>query len=289
MALAEYATDLPCAVPGSVDCTSVEFTSVVILKYDSRLKTFSLSQEPIPTSGARAVRFFSTTMSGKTEHFLAVAEHRDNNLDNVQSSIWKWNGEMFSLYQRIDTLYAEDVEVFEENGQVFLVIANRGCPSADDASCDGVSISARTTIWTHDTFNDKFVRVAESDAVAPIHPYLPTQVQDDGTVVTPTALPSGITVFRLPAFNFGEFGDLRTFLAIASAGVTEADRSDNCGDSLLRPCHPANIFEIKVETVQGIRTIASSSQNNIADQERRFADIESKLFGGDNIFFAIRK
>ena len=56
--------------------------------------------QSIPTKGLRSMHYFAVKTTETTHHFLAVAEHRDDNMHSVDSSVWRWKGRQFGLFQR---------------------------------------------------------------------------------------------------------------------------------------------------------------------------------------------
>ena len=64
----------------------------------------------------------SFTINGTT--FLAFANYRDESNFNIDSSIYKWNGSHFALFQSIPTRAAQAWHPFVMCGQTFLGVAN---------------------------------------------------------------------------------------------------------------------------------------------------------------------
>jgi len=81
---------------------------------------FELYQE-IPTIGA--MNWDSFSINGET--YLAVANRHDDSTYNVDSKIYKWDGNSFVEIHSIPTNGARSWESFEIDGEVYLAVANR--------------------------------------------------------------------------------------------------------------------------------------------------------------------
>ena len=76
--------------------------------------------QALDTSGARAVE----SMIIGTDTYLAIAQLYSSGFE-LNSPIFKWDGNGFSLFQTIPTTGAEDFESFSVGGNTFLAVANK--------------------------------------------------------------------------------------------------------------------------------------------------------------------
>jgi len=92
---------------------------------ESRITGFRQSQT-LPASGAERVEEFqiSDLKSEITGDYLLIANHRDKQVYDVNSTLYKWNGTSFVEYQSIPTIGASDAEFFTLGDDAFLAIAN---------------------------------------------------------------------------------------------------------------------------------------------------------------------
>ena len=114
------------AVANHADIGSTRLNSV-IYRFDGNRNRFVSLQE-IPTIGGYGWKYFE--LDGGVAH-LAIANHRDNARDdiwNVSSLIYRYDGSSFVPAQEIPTFGATDWEYFELDGIAHLVVAN---------NCDG--------------------------------------------------------------------------------------------------------------------------------------------------------
>lgn len=81
---------------------------------------FAIEYQSIATNGANDWKSFKIDSTV----YLALANYQDNNSVEINSSIYKWNNDTFSLYQEILTKGASDWEYFEINSEHYLAIAN---------------------------------------------------------------------------------------------------------------------------------------------------------------------
>jgi hypothetical protein len=231
--------------------------------------------QTLPTKGARSVHHFTVQVTGATHHFLAVAEHRDNHLNSVNSSIWKWNGREFGLFQRIDSNYATDITSFTVNGDVFLVVSNRGCPeieresdAASFARCDAQKTIGRARLWTYDPFKDAFVEFEESDTMGTLHAFganfLDGATDADDALLGSSAVPHGVATYQLPTFQQSTgFGTPQPYVAIANHRLTRNDLVGACPDDDLNVCHfPRNVFSVSVDVSQ-VRMVLTLSDRMV--------------------------
>ena len=170
--------------------------------------------QTLPTQNARSMHYFSVATSDIVYHFLAVAEHRDNALQAVNSSIWLWNGREFGLFQELETEFAMRFRSFTVGTDTFIAVANRGCPEVDRepdyvsyARCDGAAIVGRTRVWMFDPAAIQFVLVNETLTSGTLHPFgadfaqLPPGEAADSVLQGYPAAPHGLAVFQLPSFS----------------------------------------------------------------------------------------
>ena len=208
--------------------------------------------QSLPTSAARSMHYFTVSTSETTYRFLAVAEHRDNKLLPVNSSIWLWNGHEFGHFQDIVTDYATRFTSFTLNTDTFLAVANRGCPEieresdgASFARCDRSSEIGRTRIWMFDTKVNQFVLVPETVTLGTLHPFgADSQAAgSDGSLESLllgfSGVPHGIESFQLPDFSIltGFSSTPTQYLAVANYRF---DQTTTNGPSFF----PKNIFSV---------------------------------------------
>ena len=100
----------------------------VIYKWNPSTSQFEPYQN-ISTHGAHSWEHF--VIDG--EHYLAVANYRDDTSHDTNSYIYKWNPSslQFEYYQTIATHGAYDWEFFEIDGSYYLMVANYRTGSAD--------------------------------------------------------------------------------------------------------------------------------------------------------------
>lgn len=76
--------------------------------------------QAISTSGAADIESFTIG----NDHYLAVANMRNDSTYNVDSTVYKWNGMSFVEYQSIPTSGASDWEFFTIGNEHYLALAN---------------------------------------------------------------------------------------------------------------------------------------------------------------------
>ena len=94
-------------------------TSSVIYKMDECTGKFILYQA-LQTRRARDLEYFSFD----NEHFLAFANFRDNGTYLIESIIYKWNGLVFHVSQKILTKGASCLKFFRIYDEKYLAVAN---------------------------------------------------------------------------------------------------------------------------------------------------------------------
>lgn len=213
--------------------------------------------QTLRTTGAKGMHFFTAETTGARKHFLAVAQQRNDEFGNVDSAIYQWNGQGFGLFQKIPTDYAESFTSFVVGKQVFLVVANRGCPEFDRdpdfVSCTTDDDNARSQIWVYNVFDDIFVLQEETASTGQLHPFgadFDSSSDIDEAIIGSTAYASGIAAFALPSFNFLGLGDPVQYLAIANAKILATDTTGAfCPSFSTVLCHsPANLFSVTTLT-----------------------------------------
>ena len=109
------------------------------------------SHQILQTSGAFNIEYFTIS----NEHFLAVANHYDGT--RLQYSIiYKWNGKLFVVVQRIPTKGASHFKFFAINDNKYIAVTNYN---------DGSTYSIKSVIykWSGGRFN-KFQEIATEGA-----------------------------------------------------------------------------------------------------------------------------
>ena len=76
--------------------------------------------QTIPTVGAHDWTHFEIG----ADHFLAVANHRDDPTHNIDSVVYRWNAGAFEVFQNIATSGAADWEFFQIDGESYLALAS---------------------------------------------------------------------------------------------------------------------------------------------------------------------
>jgi len=79
-----------------------------------------IEYQSIPTQGAWNWEYFTIG----AEHYLAVANSKNDSTHNINSKIYRWNGASFIEYQSIPTQGAHDWEYFTVGSDHYLVVAN---------------------------------------------------------------------------------------------------------------------------------------------------------------------
>jgi len=80
---------------------------------------FELYQS-IPTIGVRDFEFFTIN----DEKYLAIINSKDSNTYNINSVIYKWNGNSFIEFQSISTNGGRDFEFFILDGEYYIAAIN---------------------------------------------------------------------------------------------------------------------------------------------------------------------
>ena len=110
------------------------------------------SHQTLQTSGAFDIEYFTIS----NEHFLAVANHYADGTRLKYSIIYKWNGKLFVVVQRIPTKGASHFKFFAINDNKYIAVTNYN---------DGSTYSIKSVIykWSGGRFN-KFQEIATEGA-----------------------------------------------------------------------------------------------------------------------------
>ncbi|XP_068734362.1 thrombospondin-type laminin G domain and EAR repeat-containing protein-like [Montipora capricornis] len=128
-------------------------SSSSIYKLNESAGNFILHQT-IDTIGAWDIEYFMIA----DKHYIAIANRRDGNTYNLDSSVFQWNGHSFELWQNISTSGASSLNFFKIHSELFLVVTN---------FFDGISKSINSSIykWKDKTF-EKFQEIRTHDVEA---------------------------------------------------------------------------------------------------------------------------
>lgn len=212
--------------------------------------------QTIITSGAQSIHFFETSITGQRSYYLAVAESRSSGSSSqpAQSSIWKFNGREFGLFQKLDTNYGEDFDSFVKDRQTFLIGASRGCPVYDDEPdailCNTTTNKARTRIWYFDPFNDIFVLQPETLDTGTLHVFganFEGAATADDAMIGTSGQPVSVTTFAMKKFDFvtNTETDLIQYVAIGNDAIKETLSVGICPNATRSICHaPWNMFSV---------------------------------------------
>ena len=110
------------------------------------------SYQTLQTSGTFNIEYFTIS----NEHFLAVANHYADGTRLKYSIIYKWNGKLFVVVQRIPTKGASQFTFFTINGNKYIAVTNYN----DDST---YSIKSVIYKWSGNQFN-KFQEIATEGA-----------------------------------------------------------------------------------------------------------------------------
>ena len=110
------------------------------------------SYQTLQTSGALNIEYFTIS----NEHFLAVANHYADGTRLRDSTIYKWNGKLFVVVQKIPTKGASHFTFFTINDNKYIAVTNY---------YDGSTYSIKSVIykWSGSQFN-KFQEIATEGA-----------------------------------------------------------------------------------------------------------------------------
>ena len=97
----------------------------------------------IATIGAWDIEYFMIA----DKHYIAIANHEDGSIYNLNSSVFQWNGHSFELWQNISTSGATSFNFFKIHSELFLAVTN---------SYDGISKSINSPIykWKDNKFEE---------------------------------------------------------------------------------------------------------------------------------------
>ena len=125
-------------------------TISTVYKMDESTGRFTLYQT-LQTRGAYGLEYFSIF----DKHFLAVANHYDGTYQ-LDSVIYRWNGKLCVVVQKVSTKGASHFTFFTINGDKYLAVANYH---------DGSTHSTKSVIykWSSGKFN-KFQEIATESA-----------------------------------------------------------------------------------------------------------------------------
>ena len=249
--------------------------------------------QKISTRGARSMHYFNVTLTGETAHFLAVAEHRDDNLQPVPSTIYKWNGRAFGVFQRVETNFAVEFTSFRENTRTFLAVTNRGCPEIprDPAPFSCMAPEARARVLMFEPLLGQFQFVAETDDLGHLHTH-DTDLRDltDPAVIDDrfadhelSALPTGVVAFRTPYLVNNLLAGTKRFVLIANHGVlnTTLVPADDCPNPDLTVCHhPWSLFTVATTVSDGLQTQITKLSSQFTENQLYLRDLDSQLSGG---------
>lgn len=229
------------------DCKSDE----TVPNCESYTGEFRLLQA-FETNGARKMHYFSVRTTGEVLHFLAIAEHYDD------SAIYKWNGQQFGLFQRIQTDFADDLDTFTEDTKTFLVVANRGCADIerrDEAEmCQSTAEKGRARVYFYNPFTGEFELQDEGEQVGHLHAFGAdfesfTEVEDALNMFT--AQPVGVTAFQLPTFDFISLGDPISYIAVANNRIKMTDEIGFCPNANHAFCSaPQSMFTVATSVTE---------------------------------------
>jgi hypothetical protein len=76
--------------------------------------------QSIPTNGAIDWEYFTIG----SEHYLAVTNHYNGSIRNIDSKLYRWDGASFVEFQSIPTSSAYDWEYFTIGSEHYLAVAN---------------------------------------------------------------------------------------------------------------------------------------------------------------------
>ena len=110
------------------------------------------SYQTLQTSGAYDIEYFTIS----NEHFLAVANHYADGTRLKYSIIYKWNGKLFVVVQRIPTKGASHFTFFTINDNKYIAVTNYNDDSTN-------SIKSVIYKWSGSRFN-KFQEIATEGA-----------------------------------------------------------------------------------------------------------------------------
>ncbi|XP_068733349.1 thrombospondin-type laminin G domain and EAR repeat-containing protein-like [Montipora capricornis] len=113
-----------------------------IYKLNESAGNFTLHQT-INTTGALDIEYFMIA----DKHYIAIANRRDGNTYNLNSSVFQWNGHSFELWQNISTSGATSFDFFKIHSELFLAVTN---------SFDGSSSRINSSIykWEDNKFEE---------------------------------------------------------------------------------------------------------------------------------------
>ena len=94
-------------------------SSSSIYKLNESAGHFILHQT-IDTIGASDIEYFMIA----DKHYIAIANSRDGNTYNLNSSVFQWNGHSFELWQNISTSGASSLNFFKIHSELFLAVTN---------------------------------------------------------------------------------------------------------------------------------------------------------------------
>ena len=117
-------------------------SSSSIYKLNESAGNFILHQT-IDTIGAWYIEYFMIA----DKHYIAIANRRDGNTYNLDSSVFQWNRHSFELWQNISTSVASSLNFFKIHSELFLVVTN---------FFDGISKSINSSIykWKDNKFEE---------------------------------------------------------------------------------------------------------------------------------------
>ncbi|XP_068738497.1 thrombospondin-type laminin G domain and EAR repeat-containing protein-like isoform X2 [Montipora capricornis] len=131
-----------------------------IYKLNETAGNFTLHQT-INITGAYDIEYFMIA----DKHYIAIANHNDGSIYNLNSSVFQWNGHSFELWQNISTSGATSFNFFKIHSELFLAVTN---------SYDGSSFRINSSIykWKDKKF-EKFQEIrthrVETSTVLTIH------------------------------------------------------------------------------------------------------------------------
>ncbi|XP_068757796.1 fibrillin-1-like [Montipora capricornis] len=113
-----------------------------IYKLNESAGKFTLHQT-INTTGAYDIEYFMIA----DKNYIAIANHEDGSIYNLNSSVFQWNGHSFELWQNISTSGATSFNFFKIHSELFLAVTNY---------YDGSSKSINSSIykWKDNTFEE---------------------------------------------------------------------------------------------------------------------------------------
>ena len=234
----------------------------------------------LATNGARAMHYFAVSTPGASYHFLAVAEHRHDDLEPSHCSVYRIDGDSFSLFQLIEGLnYAVAVTSYVEAGQTVLAFTERGVPIITDGLNDdnralGRTGLGRTSLYFFNQFTARFEPGSGIDNVRHLQPD-PNEL--------PFPMPMSAAVFALNKVSVaGVSAEKRTFVATANSAVYESDVLEG-------GARPTNLFLMTHEATDGIRTQVTRANELSEEQDLWLDNLQVQVDGGKNLAASLKR